>query len=312
MDDFTAGLPRAVELQGHRGARGLAPENTLAGFQRAVSLGVHSLELDVGLSADDRVVVHHDFGLNPETTRDESGRWIDAVTPIRALTIAELKRFDVGRIRPGSEYDERFPNQRPVDGARIPTLAEVFEWAQAGALQSLRFNIEVKCNPIRSDMPTPAEFVTALLEDIDDYQMQSRIWVESFDWRVQHELKRRRPQVPTAHLTAQQPFLDTLHTDQRTPSPWLAGFHIDAFGGSVAQMVAAAGACAWCPHHLDLTRASVAEAHTLGLTVFTWTVNDIEHIRRAIACGVDGIITDYPDRARRAFAQCGLALPAPR
>src|SRR6058998_2578344 len=126
----TAAVPAAFDLQGHRGARGLAPENTLAAFSRALGLGVTTLELDTGVTRDGAVVVSHDERLNPDFTRDAAGRWIDAPGPaLFALSLVEVRRYDVGRLRPGTPYAARLPEQEPADGQRVPTLDEVFALA---------------------------------------------------------------------------------------------------------------------------------------------------------------------------------------
>jgi hypothetical protein len=143
---FTAA--HAFDLQGHRGARGLAPENTLAGFETALAIGVTTLELDLGVTKDGVVVVSHDSNLNPDHTRGPEGKFLDALGPaIRALTLAELKRYDVGRLKPGTPYAKTFPQQRAVDGATIPTLAEVFDLVRRLNADQVRFNIETKLTP---------------------------------------------------------------------------------------------------------------------------------------------------------------------
>ncbi|MFQ5954576.1 MAG: glycerophosphodiester phosphodiesterase family protein, partial [Kiloniellales bacterium] len=140
-----AGSAGGVEIQGHRGARGLAPENTLAGFALALSIGVTTLELDVGVTADGVVVVAHDPRLNPALARTADGSWLAAPgPPLSSLTLAELRRYDVGRIDPQSRYARRFPDQRPVDGARIPMLAEVVALSRKAGNHTVRFNIETK------------------------------------------------------------------------------------------------------------------------------------------------------------------------
>jgi glycerophosphoryl diester phosphodiesterase len=131
----------AFDLQGHRGARGYAPENTLPGFERAAAIGVDTLELDVGVTRDGVVVIHHDRGLNPDVARGPDGKWVSAPAPlIKDLSFDELQRYDVGRIRPGSEYAQRFPHQKPLDGTRIPRLADLFRMSG----NRVRFNIETK------------------------------------------------------------------------------------------------------------------------------------------------------------------------
>ena len=128
-------IDKKVELQGHRGARGLLPENTLPSFARALEIGVDTLELDVGVTRDGVVVIHHDRRLNPDIARGPDGQWVSAPTPtIFSLLYEELQRYDVGRIRPGSEYARRFPHQTPIDGTRIPRLAQLL----AAHLKGLR------------------------------------------------------------------------------------------------------------------------------------------------------------------------------
>src|ERR1700760_3341020 len=115
-----------MQVIGHRGARGLFPENTLQGFLAAAALGVSAFELDVGMTADGVAVVCHDVALNADIARDPSGAWLSSPTPLlRSLTLAELLRYDVGRLRPGSFTASQFPDQKPHDGARVPTLAAV-------------------------------------------------------------------------------------------------------------------------------------------------------------------------------------------
>ena len=161
---FTAA--HAFDLQGHRGARGLAPENTLAGFETALAIGVTTLELDLGVTKDGVVVVSHDSNLNPDHTRGPDGKFLDALGPaIRALTLAELKRYDVGRLKPGTPYAKTFPQQRAVDGATIPTLAEVFDLVRRLNADHVRFNIETKVAPTSgADIADPETFAAAVAQ----------------------------------------------------------------------------------------------------------------------------------------------------
>src|SRR6185503_65656 len=118
----------AFDLQGHRGARGLAPENTLAAFETALRAGVTTLELDLAMTADDVLVVSHDRRLNPDHTRGPDGKFLEREGPaIRSLTLAELQRYDVGRLKPGSAYAASLPEQHGMDDARIPALTELFD-----------------------------------------------------------------------------------------------------------------------------------------------------------------------------------------
>ena len=142
----------AFDLQGHRGARGLAPENALPAFERALDLGVSTLELDIGVTADGVVVVHHDPALNASITRGADGQWLPGRGPLlRSLTFAQLQAYDVGRIDPATPYARTFGAQQARDGTRIPSLAQVFALVKARGAP-VRFNIETKLFP--SSRPT--------------------------------------------------------------------------------------------------------------------------------------------------------------
>ena len=130
-----------MDVQGHRGCRGYLPENTLPAFSRALEIGVNTLELDVAVTRDGVVVVHHDRGLNPGIARGPDGKWVTRATPINHMTFAELQTYDVGRLDPNSDYGRQFPHQKPIDGTRVPRLADLFALA---AKANVRFNIEPK------------------------------------------------------------------------------------------------------------------------------------------------------------------------
>ena len=308
-----SGSAVAVDLQGHRGARGLRPENTLAGFSYALGLGVTTLELDCGVTADGVVVVSHDRVLNPDHTRDADGRFLDATGPsLHTLTYAQLQQYDVGRLRPGSGYAAAFPDQQAVDGERIPRLADVFAMVRKSGNRGVRFNVETKIDPTQPGQTAmPEEFAIALIEVIRDEGMASRTTIQSFDWRTLVQVRKLAPEIAVVALTDQQPDEDTMEVGKPGASIWLGGFDVDDHGGSVPRTVQALGARVWSPHAMDLSPALVAEAHALGLMVVPWTVNDPKDMERAIALGIDGLITDYPDRLRTVLAAKGIALPAP-
>nr|WP_294507588.1 glycerophosphodiester phosphodiesterase [uncultured Rhodopila sp.] len=276
-------MTRYIDIQGHRGARGLFPENTLQGFLAAAALGVTAFELDVGLTADGVVVVSHDPALNPDLTRDASGAWLDGRGPlIRSLTHAELCRFDVGRIRPGSATARRFPDQTPMDGARVPELAAVL-----AALPEARFTIEIKTDPRHPDWTAPPDLLADVtLAVIDRAGAAARVILESFDWRVQRHVRRTRPEIRLAWLTCAETVQDS--------ALWWDGI---AGAASVPDAVAAEGGPVWAPDHGDLTEAAVSHARALGLFVLPWTVNQQADMQRLIDWGVDGLISDRPDLA---------------
>ena len=276
------------------------PENTLPAFTRALEIGVTTLELDCAITRDGVVVVSHDPALNPEITRDEAGRWLGATGPaIASLTYDQLQRYDVGRIRPGSDYARRFPHQQAVDGTRIPRLADVFALTRRLGNDAVRFNIETKISPLKpGETATPDAFVRALLHVIREAKMERRVTIQSFDWRTLQIAQKEAPEIPTAYLSAQRASPNNIQTEAAS-SPWTAGLHPSRFDGSVPRMVQAAGGRIWSPYHGDLTVDSLKEAHALGLSVVPWTVNNEIDMRRLVAWGVDGLISDYPDRLRR-------------
>ncbi len=302
------------DLQGHRGARGLAPENTLAAFDAALAIGVNTLELDVGVSADGVVVIGHDALINADLARDGTGRWLReqgmAQGPrITALTLAQIQAFDVGRINPASRYATTFAKQVPADGERMPTLAALFERVKALKAEDVRFNIETKINPTKpEDSLAPLPFVQAILAVVDAHGMAHRVSLQSFDWRTLAVLAELRPKMPRVYLSAQRPTMDTL-----SDGAWTAGQKLSQHT-SVPALVAhfsKGQGFTWAPHFADLTQALVALAQGMGLRVVPWTVNDPAAMTQLLEWRVDGIITDYPDVLRAVLATQGKAL-APR
>jgi len=273
---FLSQTTPAFDLQGHRGARGHAPENTLPGFERALAIGVDTLELDVGVTRDGVVVIHHDRRLNADLARGPDGNWISAPGPtIHSLTFAELQRYDVGRIRPGSEYAKQFARQKPLDGTRIPRLAELFELAKGS---TVRFNIETKLSAEAPDeTPAPEPFARALLAEVRKAGVERRTTIQSFDFRTLAVVQREAPGVGTAYLTSGKK------------------------GDAIPRMVHEAKGAIWSPNFRDLDARALAVARALGVRVIPWTVNGPADIARILDMKVDGIISDYPDRVREAL-----------
>jgi glycerophosphoryl diester phosphodiesterase len=305
MNDRTTTI-RYVEIQGHRGARGLFPENTLPSFARAMAIGVSTLEMDVGLTKDGVLVVHHDLRLSPNTTRDARGQWLSQDAPtLRSLNFSQLARYDVGRIRPGTAYARRFPDQEGMDGLRIPKLRDVIEAAEAQSHQTIGYNIETKLNPLApEDAATPKEMVDALLTVLRETGIGARTTIQSFDFRSLARVQEEAPEIQTACLTDEE----TLMRGHRGASPFTNGLDIDALK-TVPKLVEAAGCRLWSPNHENLQAEAVAQAHDLGLRVVPWTVNSEARMRELIDSGVDGLISDYPDRARRVLEELSLPLP---
>ena len=291
------------DLQGHRGARGLLPENTLPAFERAIALGVTTLELDIAITSDGVPVISHNPLLNPAITRDATGRFLDRNGPaIHSMTWAQLQAYDVGRIKPGTEYARQFPDQAPVDGTRIPRLADLFDLVKRSGDEKVRFDIETKVDPDKpGETPLPEPFARAVVDEIRKAGMAARTQIQSFDWRTLQVVQKIAPEIATAYLTSQRRF-DNIAAGRAEGSRWTAGFQFRDHG-SVPKMVKAAGGSHWAAYYDDLDAQKVKEAQSLGLKVVAWTVNDPAAMARMIDIGVDGLITDRPDIARRVLEE---------
>ena len=285
---------QAFDLQGHRGARGLAPENSLPAWRKALEIGVDTIECDMAITRDGVVVVHHDLWLNPDTTRGPDGKWLDKRGPaISELSFEELQKYDIGRLRPGSDYAKPFPDQVPADGTRISRLSDLFELVNKSGNSKVGFDCETKVDPNeRAATLPPGDFARRVIAEIRKHGMAERMMVQSFDWSTLQVVQREAPEIRTMYLSSPrtlQPAADG------KPSPWLAGFGPELHGGSVPKAVKAAGGTIWAPNQTYLTPALLAEAHALGISVIPWTVNEPAMMAKLIDMGVDGIISDRPD-----------------
>jgi len=283
---------------GHRGAAGLAPENTLASFRRALQIGVDAVELDVLLTADGEVVVHHDFHLKPDIARTPDGEWLKLQpTPsIKELTLGELKTYDVGRLKPFTKYSNRYPEQVPVDGERIPTLRELIFLLKNNATKNTQLWIEIKTNPEKPDFTPPPETVAdAVVQLLRKQDFTGRVRILSFDWRSLVHIQKIAPDIPTVYLSLVGRSLNNIKPGQPGASPWMAGIDIDDFSGSIPRAVKAVGGRHWAPYYKHITYNLLKEAHELGLQVFVWSPDSHHDMKRLIEMGVDGIITNRPD-----------------
>lgn len=303
-----AGRAMGFDLEAHRGGRALLPENTLPAFANALSMGVDTLELDVGVTADGEVIVSHERGLNPDLARGAGGAYIiPPGTPFVKLRLDEVRTYDVGQIRPDSSYAKQFPDQRAVPGTRIPTLSELFALVRKSGNLRVRFNIETKIDPNHQDETLdPQAFVTKLLGLIETETFSDRVMIQSFDWRTLQLVQQQK--IPTVYLTLQRGSGQTVALDKATS--WTAGFNPADHGGSLPRTIKAAGGAIWSPYFGDVTAALISEAHGLGLRVVVWTVNKREDMARMIEIGADGIISDRPDLLREVAGENGIALPA--
>jgi glycerophosphoryl diester phosphodiesterase len=300
------GNAMAFDIEAHRGGRALFPENTLPSFANALTMGVGTLELDIGVTQDGVIVVSHERGLNPDLARDADGAYVAPPgIPFVRLRLEDVKKYDVGQIRPDSTYAAQFPGQRVVPGTRIPTLAEVVQLVRQSGDTHVRLNIETKIDPDHpEESPDPERFVALLLRQ---EKFNGRVMVQSFDWRTLLLVQKLAPEIPTVYLTVQAGSSPTVFLDK--PSRWTAGFDPVDHGKSLPRAIKAAGGAIWSPYFGDVNPDLISEAHGLGLSVVVWTVNKPADITRMIDIGVDGIISDHPDVLRRVAGEKGIALP---
>ncbi len=301
------------DLQAHRGGRGLAPENTLAAFRRALAIGVTTLETDVAVTRDGVPVLAHDPRLNPDIVRGPDGGWLRGTGPaIRSLMLQELQRYDVGRLDPQTRYARQWPQQQPADGETFPTLASLFALAGAHVAaggRPPRFNLETKLTPDSGDdtLP-PAEYARVLVDAVRSAGLTDRVTIQSFDWRTLVEVRRIAPEIPTACLTIESEGMNTVRSGADGISPWHAGIGGERLP-SLPMRIRDAGCSIWSMFWRNLTVSSAQEARALGLKLLPWTVNDPAEMGRLIDLGVDGLITDYPDRLRRVLVERGIPAP---
>jgi len=300
----------------HRGGAGLAPENTLCAFANAIALGADGAELDVHLTRDGQVVVHHDYVLNPDICRNAEGAWIEPpALRLRDLTHIELAKYDVGRARPGSDYAREHPDMTPADGARIPWLEEVVALVRS-APKPFRLFVELKSSLFdRSLSVAPEELAEATVRVLQSCDYLDRSALIGFDWRALVRAKALAPALQCWFSTRPQswfrdaepsrdddpppqPVLAVLRQwDRDRNAPWAAGFDPVRYGGSVVDALQTAGADGWFPHFSDATEDAIEQAHAHGLKVGVWTVDDPALMRTLAARRVDAICTDRPDFA---------------
>lgn len=288
-----------IDVQGHRGARGLRPENTLAGFAYAIELGVVTLEMDTGISKDGVLVVCHDPYINSSLCLDCRGDRLSDSSRllIKDLTVAAIQSYDCGRLNPDPT---RFPNQQAVPGSKIPTLQEVFDLAEA-TNPRIRYNIESKVNPLKPDeTASPAVFAEKLVSIINRNNLVERATIQSFDWRVLQTVKQLNPLIQTVALVLHNSTKSTLKgLDGR--SQFLANFQLNDFRDVTELLQATGFVDLYSPNFETLLPDSpeflqpLNDFQQAGFPVIPWTVNDPAIMQKFIDWRIDGLITDFPD-----------------
>jgi glycerophosphoryl diester phosphodiesterase len=312
--------PNQFDIQAHRGGLGLVTENTLEAFANALELGVTTLELDIQITEDGYAVVTHDRQVSDVKCDDTEEAFPgDPEFPyvgdyIKDLSLEQVWTLDCGMLL----VDH--PNADVVEDARMPLLSEVFALVECYRANKVWFNIETKVEAGAPEETAPREqFVEVVLEEIEEASVRNRVTIQSFDWGALMLVRELEPRLPIVALTNG----DFLQIGQPDASPWLGGIDIDDFGGSLVAAADSFGADAISPVHGNpqngkvgdanyvpyTTPELVAEAHEAGLAVIPWTIDDPATMESLIEAGVDGIITNYPDRLRDVAADYGYKLP---
>ncbi|PKQ01898.1 MAG: hypothetical protein CVT73_21070 [Alphaproteobacteria bacterium HGW-Alphaproteobacteria-12] len=308
----------------HRGGAGLWPENTMAAFAGAIAAGSDGIELDIHLSRDGKLVVHHDESLKPAIARGPDGAWLTRPTPLlKNLTYEEMRTYDIGRLRPGAGYAARYPDQIPADGERIPLLAEVYALVKEKAKPGFRLYVELKTALLDlSTSADPAELADAAVALTREYALEETVTFVSFDWRALARAKEIAPSILNAFTTL--PFFqidpedasaardepgsedDLIRKASAAGAPWANGYDWRqqkgaTFAERMLRAIAAGPADGWFAWHGDVTPASAALARELGLAVSCWTVDEEAEMKRLAALGAEAILTDRPDRLAKAL-----------
>ncbi|WP_299895558.1 glycerophosphodiester phosphodiesterase family protein [uncultured Ruegeria sp.] len=293
-----------IRVVGHRGARGALPENSMVGFDFALSIGVPLLEFDVVLTADNVPVITHNHRLHAASFRDSNGLFLIGEEPkVSALTYEQLRQFDIGRLDGQSAYGQRFPDQAQIDGVRVPKLLDLLDLVDDPKNSDAYLMLELKSDPdLAHDALYREKFVGRVLQDVRGKGLSSRAILHSFDWNLLEECQRQAPDMPSSYLTQLPENADDVGEDSsKSVCPDFRGRRDE-----IPDLVKQAGGSLWCPYFADVTTENVTRAKELGLCVAVWTVNEHEEIGRMIDLRVDAIVSDYPGRVQRQLSDSGF------
>lgn len=310
------------DLEAHRGGRDVRPENTLYSYAYAIELGATSIECDMQLTKDGQIVMSHNPILNSDITRDENGNYIENNKyDIRLMTVDELKKFDVGVMDPncGEYYDLHGKTQFTYD-AKIPTLEELMQLIQSYGDKNIVLNIETKSYPDPASAgyknnADPKKFVEVFNNIVKKYDMDDRVVLQSFDWQTLIEMKKLNPNISTSALWQEQPSWgrdsESLRRYEKKKSPWLGGLDIKDYQGNPVKAAHAIGADIISPYYTEISKQDVDEAHSLGMKVVPWTVNNEKDMNMLLDMGVDGIISDKPWLLKQVLEKRNIKLHTP-
>ena len=337
---ITAPYPvKTIEVYGHRGARSFSPENTLPAYSTALALGCTWVDLDIVITRDGVIVLHHDLWLNPDILSKNGQFWATSrhefyqqlqrapggitqnIQPylIKNLTLAQLEEYDAGMLNPASPYASYFPAQQPQPGTRIPTLQAVIDYVNQVSSEQVNFQIEIKTQPEYPEWSLAAAELAAGLDKFLRYNnLQGRVEIQAFEWQVLLELQKINPQLKTAYL------IDAAGIAALKSQPGGAGLAnttsrdgiLQQYNNSIPRLIKALGGACYEPEDTALTKEDLDEAQRLGLKVVVWgwpersgTAFDPKLMAKLIAWGVDGIITDDPAQLNGMLAARGVSLP---
>lgn len=310
------------DLEAHRGGRDIRPENTLYSYAYAIELGATSIECDMQLTKDGQIVMSHNPILNSDITRDENGNYIENNKyDIRLMTVDELKKFDVGVMDPncGEYYDLHGKTQFTYD-AKIPTLEELMQLIQSYGDKNIVLNIETKSYPDPASAgyknnADPKKFVEVFNNIVKKYDMEDRVVLQSFDWQTLIEMKKLNPNISTSALWQEQPSWgrdsESLRRYEKKKSPWLGVLDIKDYQGNPVKAAHAIGADIISPYYTEISKQDVDEAHSLGMKVVPWTVNNEKDMNMLLDMGVDGIISDKPWLLKQVLEKRNIKLHTP-
>lgn len=268
-------------IEGHRGARGYVPENTVPSFIKALEQGADTLELDVVISKDNKIVVSHEPYFSSVISSDKNGNPIPADKEkefnIYKMDYAEVKLYDVGM-----RGNKDFPQQMKMK-VRKPLLSEVFKeigkYAKKNKLKNIRYNIEIKSGAAGDNIyhPVPGVFAKMVYDEVLKHKLQNNVIIQSFDVRPLQELRKMPVKLPLALLVGNK--------DGVEKNLERLGFNPDTYS----------------PNFALVDEKTVNYCHEKGIKIVPWTVNEMADLERMKTFELDGIITDYPDRAVRVF-----------
>ena len=290
-----------VRIIGHRGARGLYPENSLLGFINVLDSGIEIIELDIVFSKDSIPIITHDQHISPFFCRDSKGEFIKDKIKISALNSEELCTYDIGRFNPETEYGKYFPEQIQLDGVFLSSLQELLNLVQLPEYQHANLLIEIKSDPDILDKDRK-KIISVLAKQIKDANLINRVIFHSFDWVLLSQCKHHAPGILTSYLTK------TIHHDDIDiqVSNWNSSIEEVQNPSVIPEKIYEAGGSIWCPHFKEITKDSLLAAEKYNLLVFAWTVNEPADIDIMIDLGVDAIVTDYPPRVKKCLASKGM------